>query len=119
MRRGGVALGAAALAIVVALVAAACDRVVNLTPFYDGGPDPDAAPANGGLDAAHPAPDGRSGSDAGSLDAGVDDGNPTLDAAGLDSGLGLDGGLSEAGYQRDAGKALMMPILEAQASRRS
>ena len=91
----------AALVVAAALVAAACDRVVNLTPFYDGGPDPDTQTADAARDARGGSmPDAGPDPDAPGLDAGgigdaapALDGNPVPDAVRLDSGLGLDGGL--------------------------
>jgi len=48
----GAALVAIAVALLVAALAPGCDRLVNLTPFYDAQPALDAPPADGsfGLD---------------------------------------------------------------------
>jgi hypothetical protein len=53
--------------VVCAAVTAGCDRIVNLTPFYD------APPGDGGLDAD---PDGGNPDP---IDSGRGDGNPALD----------------------------------------
>jgi len=59
-----------AIALLAATLASGCDRVVNLTPYYDAQPDLDAHP-----------PDGGFGLDAGLEDATVapGDGSPLPD----------------------------------------
>ena len=91
---------ALATAIATAALAAGCDRIVNLTPFYDGQPARDAFDAPGfeldGAPAAdgHPAFDGATAPSDGGLDGGVatGDGGPFPDDGNLDGNLAVDGG---------------------------
>jgi hypothetical protein len=84
MTRAARAIGIAAAAALIAAIAPACNRVVDLTPFYDAPPDPDGGFPQ--LDAALPRIDG--GLDAiladvnpdGAIDANLD-GNPPIDGS--------------------------------------